>query len=242
MNNGYSPKKSHVINKLLSVKPCMLFFVQTLPRILCAGVKNTESPRLSVLVPIELCVKKYGMHQCFLSRSRFTPLMSMERGLSVMGDCQCSYTGAISRVSRVDRLLGQAPLSSGTSMANCSLPEHRGLFRPDDRLKSLKNKNKNKKRPNNNNNNNNKLIEELVYKTNTVSTYFVFKFQMPSRGDTEKTVCCLCCASGPIKVSAQTDKGGYVPGETIWVTGSCDNNSRRNIHSVAAQLVQVDLR
>ena len=27
------------------------------------------------------------------SRSRFTPLMSKESGLSVMGDCQCSYTG-----------------------------------------------------------------------------------------------------------------------------------------------------
>ena len=33
------------------------------------------------------------MHQCFLSRSRFTPLMSMESGLSVTGDCQCFYTG-----------------------------------------------------------------------------------------------------------------------------------------------------
>ena len=29
----------------------------------------------------------------FLSRSRFTPYMSMEGGLSVMRDCQCSYTG-----------------------------------------------------------------------------------------------------------------------------------------------------
>ena len=32
------------------------------------------------------------MYQCFLSRSRFTPCMSMEEGLSFMGDCQCSYT------------------------------------------------------------------------------------------------------------------------------------------------------
>ena len=45
-------------------------------------------PRLSVLAPIELCVKWYGKHQCILSsRSRFTPCVSMEGGLSVMGDC-----------------------------------------------------------------------------------------------------------------------------------------------------------
>ena len=34
-----------------------------------------------------VCIK------CFLSRTRFTPCMSVEGGLSVMGDCQCSYTG-----------------------------------------------------------------------------------------------------------------------------------------------------
>ena len=57
--------------------------------------------RMSVLAHIELCVKMslkwYGrpMQQCFLSRSRFTPCiyMSMKGGLSVTGDCQCSYTG-----------------------------------------------------------------------------------------------------------------------------------------------------
>ena len=30
-------KTTYMYNKLLSVKPCMLFFIQTLPRILCAG-------------------------------------------------------------------------------------------------------------------------------------------------------------------------------------------------------------
>ena len=39
------------------------------------------------------------MHQCFLSRSRFTPCMSMEGGLSVMGDCECFYTGFRGRTS-----------------------------------------------------------------------------------------------------------------------------------------------
>ena len=60
----------------------------------------------SVPAPIELCVKWYGRHQCFLSRSRFTPCLSMEGGLSVimvMEDCQCSYTGLFDQVPGVIR-------------------------------------------------------------------------------------------------------------------------------------------
>ena len=57
--------------------------------------ENTDAPRLSVPAPIELCVKWYGVHHCFLLRSHFTPFMSMEGGLSVIGDCQCSYTGKL---------------------------------------------------------------------------------------------------------------------------------------------------
>ena len=61
---------------------------------------------MSVPAPIELCVKWYGRHQCFLSRSRFTPCLSMEGGLSVimvMEDCQCSYTGLFDQVPGVIR-------------------------------------------------------------------------------------------------------------------------------------------
>ena len=60
----------------------------------------------SVPAPIELCIKWYGRHQCFLSRSRFTPCLSMEGGLSVimvMEDCQCSYTGLFDQVPGVIR-------------------------------------------------------------------------------------------------------------------------------------------
>ena len=48
---------------------------------------HAESPRLSVLAPIVICVKWFAMYQLFLSRSRCTPCMSMEEGLSVLGDC-----------------------------------------------------------------------------------------------------------------------------------------------------------
>ena len=45
----------------------------------------TESPRLSALVPMELCVKWYGMHrECY--KVTLYSVMSMERGLSVVGD------------------------------------------------------------------------------------------------------------------------------------------------------------
>ena len=40
---------------------------------------------LRVLASIEPCIKWCCMHQCFLWRSCFTPLLSMESGISVMG-------------------------------------------------------------------------------------------------------------------------------------------------------------
>ncbi|XP_072051337.1 arrestin domain-containing protein 3-like [Amphiura filiformis] len=61
---------------------------------------------------------------------------------------------------------------------------------------------------------------------------------MPSKSEDEKTVCCLCCATGPIRAEAQTNKSGYVPGETIWVTGMVENNSTREISSITAKLIQ----
>ena len=62
---------------------------------------------------------------------------------------------------------------------------------------------------------------------------------MPRTEESEKTVCCWCCESGPIKVHAEIDKTGYVPGETIWVTGFVDNQTNRDILSCTAKLMQV---
>ena len=64
---------------------------------------------------------------------------------------------------------------------------------------------------------------------------------MPSQANVDKTVCCLCCGSGPFKLLIQTDKSGYVPGETMWISGSCDNNSARNISCLSVELHQVRL-
>ncbi|XP_072022759.1 arrestin domain-containing protein 3-like [Amphiura filiformis] len=62
--------------------------------------------------------------------------------------------------------------------------------------------------------------------------------QIPSIGEDEKSVCCMCCVTGPIKVSAQTNKSCYVPGEFIWVSGVIQNQSSREVIDVTAKLVQ----
>ncbi|KAI8514601.1 hypothetical protein Bbelb_071920 [Branchiostoma belcheri] len=62
---------------------------------------------------------------------------------------------------------------------------------------------------------------------------------MPSGNQNSKTLCCLCCASGPIELQAQTDRGGYCPGERIVVKGSVENNSNTRITKTTAKIVQM---
>ncbi|XP_077989028.1 arrestin domain-containing protein 3-like [Glandiceps talaboti] len=54
----------------------------------------------------------------------------------------------------------------------------------------------------------------------------------------QKTVCCLCCATGPITMTATTDRKGYVSGEIISVGMDVDNVSSRDINDSEAALVQ----
>ena len=62
---------------------------------------------------------------------------------------------------------------------------------------------------------------------------------MPLSSSNEKTLCCLCCASGPLSLSAQTDRGGYCPGESIAISTEGENHSNRRVNSVRATLKQV---
>ena len=39
--------------------------------------------------------------------------------------------------------------------------------------------------------------------------------QMPVENSIEKNLCCWLCMSGPITISARTDRQGYCPGELI---------------------------
>ncbi|XP_038076056.1 arrestin domain-containing protein 3-like [Patiria miniata] len=61
----------------------------------------------------------------------------------------------------------------------------------------------------------------------------------PVRDQSSQTVCCLCCASGPVLTKASTDKSAYVPGESIFVSGTVENNSSRDIIDLTAKLVQM---
>ena len=61
----------------------------------------------------------------------------------------------------------------------------------------------------------------------------------PLSSSNEKTLCCLFCASGPLSLSVQTDRGGYCPGESIAITTEGENHSNRRVTSVRATLKQV---
>ena len=61
---------------------------------------------------------------------------------------------------------------------------------------------------------------------------------VPLSRSIEKTLCCLCCASGPISLSVKTDRGGYCPGESIAISTEAENHSNRRITCVRATLKQ----
>ena len=58
----------------------------------------------------------------------------------------------------------------------------------------------------------------------------------------QKTVCCLCCASGPIIVTAKLPRTGFcVSYDTIPVEVSVENNSNRGISNVSVSLQKIVL-
>eukprot|EP00057_Strongylocentrotus_purpuratus_P028996 XP_011683470.1 PREDICTED: arrestin domain-containing protein 3 isoform X1 [Strongylocentrotus purpuratus] len=72
-------------------------------------------------------------------------------------------------------------------------------------------------------------VKDLNYEHNVL---------VPPSHQIEKTVCCLCCASGPIVVHGLLDKRGYVPGEHIFVSLDLQNNSSRTIVDITVKLQQ----
>ena len=60
----------------------------------------------------------------------------------------------------------------------------------------------------------------------------------PLSSSNEKTLCCLCCASGPLALSVSIDRGGYCPGESIAISTAAENHSNRRITAVQATLKQ----
>eukprot|EP00916_Digyalum_oweni_P011297 GHVL01018824.1.p1 GENE.GHVL01018824.1~~GHVL01018824.1.p1 ORF type:complete len:423 (-),score=14.79 GHVL01018824.1:325-1593(-) len=53
--------------------------------------------------------------------------------------------------------------------------------------------------------------------------------QMPVQSQNQKTLCCWCCASGPITAEFRLERRGYVPGEPISLFADIRNNSNRKM-------------
>uniref|UniRef100_A0A6A7GAG3 Arrestin domain-containing protein 3-like n=1 Tax=Hirondellea gigas TaxID=1518452 RepID=A0A6A7GAG3_9CRUS len=51
-----------------------------------------------------------------------------------------------------------------------------------------------------------------------------------------KTLCCLCCRSGPISATIRVDRTGYVPGEAIVICGEINNASNRKVNYTKVEL------
>ncbi|XP_032873166.1 arrestin domain-containing protein 3-like isoform X2 [Amblyraja radiata] len=56
----------------------------------------------------------------------------------------------------------------------------------------------------------------------------------PHTAANEKTICCWCCASGPISLKAEVERMGYVAGESIKIFVEIENHSSRKVVPKAA--------
>ncbi|KAK3698149.1 hypothetical protein RRG08_021660 [Elysia crispata] len=55
----------------------------------------------------------------------------------------------------------------------------------------------------------------------------------------EKTLCCLCCKSGPIIASFHLDRQGYVPGEAIRLSAEISNGANRRMDKSYVELIMI---
>ncbi|WAQ97737.1 ARRD3-like protein [Mya arenaria] len=55
------------------------------------------------------------------------------------------------------------------------------------------------------------------------------EYQVCVESSVEKTLCCWLFTSGPISITARTDRRGYCPGESIAISAEFDNLSKRTV-------------
>lgn len=60
----------------------------------------------------------------------------------------------------------------------------------------------------------------------------------PQTVSDQKTLGCLCCISGPVSATVKVNRSGYVPGETIYLEATADNESDSMIEKTQVKLVQ----
>lgn len=66
--------------------------------------------------------------------------------------------------------------------------------------------------------------------------------QMTVQGQNQKTLCCLCCASGPLSAEFSLQRRGYVPGEAVPLSAHIENSSNRLISKSHVDLKMVRRR
>lgn len=54
----------------------------------------------------------------------------------------------------------------------------------------------------------------------------------PFKLELEKSFCCFCCRSGPLAITVHVPVTGYVSGQTVPITGECDNASNVKVNAV----------
>ncbi|CAL4071928.1 unnamed protein product, partial [Meganyctiphanes norvegica] len=61
---------------------------------------------------------------------------------------------------------------------------------------------------------------------------------LPIELNKHKTVCCLCCRSGPISIVLRVGRSGYVPGEAVVINAECTNMSNRLVNHCKARIIE----
>ena len=69
--------------------------------------------------------------------------------------------------------------------------------------------------------------------------FFFLIFQIGVEGTKSKSLCCLCCRSGPISAFVRIPRIGFASGQTIQISGEIDNKTNTAMRRSFAQLVQV---
>ena len=63
-------------------------------------------------------------------------------------------------------------------------------------------------------------------------------FQNPVGTKDHKSLCCLCCKSGPISATMSLNRSGFVPGEKLTINAEVDNKSHKTLSGSEIQLLQ----
>lgn len=70
-------------------------------------------------------------------------------------------------------------------------------------------------------------------------TDFVLVFQNPIQLQDEKTICCWCCADGPISMDVYLERGVFVLGEPIKLKIDIENSSNESLQQIKVELINV---